>query len=363
MTSPHESATAKRYQRQRLSLGLLGTFVGWGYLLVLVGTPLGRTLGDAVAGAGGPYAQFLVFVILVGLIAQIYGLPLSYIQGYWLEHRYGLSNQTFGAWVWESLKGLLVGAVIGIPMLLIFYYGLRTFGAGWWLPVGIVMFLLGVVLGRLAPVLIFPLFYRFEPLAADTGLTAGIKELSDRAGLSIEGIYRFDMSKNTRKANAAFTGLGRAKRVLLADTLLDEFGEEEILAVVAHELGHFKLRHIWSGMALGTLLTFGGLYLVARLHAGLAAGDITALATLPWLALLLSVYGFVTGPLTNFISRRHEFAADRYAMEMMGEGRPLAAALDRLADLNLGDRDPHPAVEFLFHSHPSITRRMAALAT
>ncbi|MCH7520499.1 MAG: M48 family metallopeptidase [Candidatus Marinimicrobia bacterium] len=361
MNNGSASQPSKRYHRQKLILSLVSTALGWTYLLVLVLTPLAAWLVGATQVGGHPYFHFLLFSLAAGVLAQSFALPLSFTSGYWIEHRYGLSNQTLGAWSWERLKGALVGAMITLPLALVFYYCLRRFGVGWWLPVGGALFLFSVVLGRLAPVLIFPLFYRFESLPADHPLTGRIRELAQSVGLAVEGIYRFNLSKTTKKANAAFTGLGRAKRVLLADTLLDNFTDDEILAVVAHELGHFRLGHIWTGMAQGTAITFIGMYLVARLHGGLSGGEVTNLTTLPWLALLMGVYGFVTGPLSNAISRRHEFAADRYSAELMGDGAALAAGLDRLAELNLADRDPHPAVEFLFHSHPSIKRRVAAL--
>ncbi|MCH7939379.1 MAG: M48 family metallopeptidase [Candidatus Marinimicrobia bacterium] len=351
----------KRYHRQKLLLALTGTALGWGYLLLLVLTPASARLVEITAYSPNPYLHFLLFGLALGLIAQVYALPLSLTSGYWLEHKYSLSNQTIAAWGWERLKGSLVGAVIGLPLALVFYYCLRAFGAGWWLPVGVVLFLFSIVLGRLAPVLIFPLFYKFEPLDDGHSLSGRIRELARSVGLQVQGVFRFNLSKTTKKANAAFTGLGRSKRVLLADTLLDNFTDEEILAVVAHELGHFRLRHIWKGLAEGTAITFAGLFIVARLHAGLSGGDVTALAALPWLGLLLGVYGFVTGPISNYISRRREFAADYFAARLMGGGASLAAGLERLADLNLADRDPHPAVEFLFHGHPSIEKRVRRL--
>ncbi|UCH10402.1 MAG: M48 family metallopeptidase [Fidelibacterota bacterium] len=311
--------------------------------------------------SANPYLHFLLFGLVAGLIAQVFSLPLSFTSSYVVEHRYGLSNQSIMAWVGERLKGLLVGGVIGLPMVLVFYACLRIFGAGWWLPVGIVVFLFSVLLGRLAPILIFPLFYKFEPLGDDHPLGARIVELCGSAGMAVTGVYRFNLSKTTKKANAAFTGLGRAKRVLLADTLLDQFPDDEILAVVAHELGHFRLKHIWKGLAFGMILSFLGLFLVARLHASLSGGQVAALVTLPLLALLLSVYSFITGPLSNAFSRRHEYEADSYSSAMMNGSQTLAAGLERLAELNLADRDPHPLVEFLFHSHPSIKNRLAAL--
>ncbi|MEE9464175.1 MAG: M48 family metallopeptidase, partial [Candidatus Neomarinimicrobiota bacterium] len=297
---PHAIDLPKRYHRQKLILGLAGTAIGWGYLLLLVETAAAARLVDVTAVSLNPYWHFLLFTLVLGLIAQVYSLPLAYISGYLLEHRYQLSNQTPAAWAWERLKGVLVGAVIGLPLALVFYYCLRTFGSGWWLPVGVVLFLFSVVLGRLAPVLIFPLFYKFETLTEGETLSERIREAARSVGLNVQGVFRFNMSKTTKKANAAFTGLGRSKRVLLADTLLDNFTGDEIMAVVAHELGHFRLRHIWKGMAEGTAITFLGLFIVARLHTGLSGGEVTALAALPWLGLLLGVYGFLTGPITNW---------------------------------------------------------------
>ena len=156
--------------------------------------------------------------------------------------------------------------------------------------------------------------------------------------------------------------MGRAKRVLLADTLLDEFPQPEIEAVVAHELGHFKLKHIWKGMAFGAVLTLLGLFGIARAHDAVTDGQITALVDLPWLVLFLSVYSFVINPLTNAYSRSHEYAADRFAVELVGRSTTLANSLERLGEINLADRNPHPVIEFLFHSHPSLARRLDALA-
>jgi STE24 endopeptidase len=342
-------------------LSLVSTGLEWLYLLVLVITPMSAGLVRLADLSENPYLHFILFGLIAGTIVQVFLWPLSFTSSFVVEHHYGLSNQTVGAWMWERIKGTLVGGVIGIPLAVLFYFCLRMFGVGWWLPVGIVMLLFSVVLGRLAPILIFPLFYKFEPLASENSLKRSVGTLCDAVGLTVEGIYRFNLSKTTKKANAAFTGLGRAKRVLLADTLLNEFSQDEIMAVVAHELGHFKLMHIWKGMAFGIVLTLLGLFVVARLHSTVADGQVAALVSLPWLFLFLSIYGFVTGPVSNAYSRRHEYAADRFAVNLIGGGTTLASSLERLGELNLADRNPHPVVEFLFHSHPSLAKRLNAL--
>lgn len=354
---------SKAYQRTKLVLGLVSMAAGWAYLLVLVLTHLAASLVSATQIVTNAYLHFLLFSLAAGLIAQVYALPLAFLGGYVVEHRYQLSNQTVVAWAREQLKGTLVAAVIGVPLALIFYACLRIFGSGWWLPVGGVMIVFSLVIARLAPTLIFPLFYRFDPLPANHPVRWRIEELCRSVGLGIEGVFRFNLSKTTKKANAAFTGLGASKRVLLADTLLDNFSDHEILAVTAHELGHFKLNHLWKGMALGVVITFVGLYIVAKVHTGFTSGEVASLATLPWLALLLGLYSFTTTPVSNAYSRRSEFAADKYSEELLGNGRDLASGLERLAELNLADRDPHPVVEFLFHSHPSIKKRVAALGS
>jgi STE24 endopeptidase len=356
-----ESDLPKRYHRIKLILSLVSTALEWIYLLLLVLTPLSAAFVRFTDLSGNAYLHFLLFGLIAGVPLQIISLPLSFISDYIVEHHYILSNQALGGWIWERIKGMLVGGVIGIPLAVLFYFCLRTFGAGWWLPVGIVLFLFSVVLGRLAPILIFPLFYKFETLAADDPLEDSIKTLCDSVGMTVKGVYRFNLSKTTKKANAAFTGLGRAKRILLADTLLDEFSQDEIAAVVAHELGHFRLKHIWKGIAFGMVLTLLGLFAVARFHAVIADGQVAALVYLPWLVLFLSLYSFVTGPISNVYSRRHEYAADRFAVTLIGGGITLASSLERLGELNLADRNPHPVVEFLFHSHPSLARRLAAL--
>jgi STE24 endopeptidase len=359
--TPRESSLPKRYHRTKLILSLVSTALEWIYLLILVLTPLSAGLVRLTDLSENPYLHFLLFGLVAGIIAQVFLWPIGFTNSYVVEHHYRLSNQTFTGWIWERLKGLLVGTVIGLPLAVLFFFCLRMFGAGWWLPVGVVMLLFSVVLGRLAPILIFPLFYKFEPLDSENSLGLGIRDLCDSVGLAVEGIYRFNLSKTTKKANAAFTGLGRAKRVLLADTLLDEFPQPEIEAAVAHELGHFRLKHLWKGMAFGTVITLLGLFGIAQAHDAVADGQVAALVDLPWLVLFLSVYSFMTNPLTNAYSRNHEYAADRFAVELIGTNTTLANSLERLGELNLADRNPNPVVEFLFHSHPSLARRLDAL--
>jgi STE24 endopeptidase len=305
----------------------------------------------------------LVFAVIFGFATGLLTFPLRIYSGFILEHRFGLSNQSFAAWLWDGIKGLLVGAVIGIPVFLLFYYFLRTYGTGWWLPVGILMVLLSVVLARLAPSVIFPIFYTFKPID-DGSLKDRILDRCSEVGMGVRGVYQFDMSKKTKKANAAFTGIGKSKRIILGDTLLNEFNDDEIDVVFSHELGHYKLGHIRKGMIVGTVGTFVSLFIAAQLYT-LSAGwfgfdDITRPAALPLISLWLGLYGLITGPLDNWLSRRHEYQADRFALRITRNKEAFVTTMRKLSNMNLSDPEPPRWVEVFFHSHPTINKRIKA---
>jgi len=356
---------AKAYNRTKLLTGVASAVLSFGFLLVFVFAGYSRMLDRAVTGTiSGSYLGVLVFFFGAGIAQSIITLPLGFYSGYIVEHRYHLSTQTAGRWVWEKLKGLLVAAPLMAVVLVVLFYCLSTFGNWWWLPVSVVLTFISVLLARLAPVLVFPLFYKFTPIS-EGALKERILALCRSAGLRIEGIYSFNMSKNTRKANAGFTGIGRSKRIILGDTLLKEFTEDEIATVFAHELGHYKHRHIRTGIVVGTVSTFAGLFLTSHFYGwsvqALGFTARTELAAMPLLALWLTLYGLVTSPIGNILSRRHERQADAYAVRTTRNTAAFVSALRKLSRTNLADPEPHPLVEFLFYSHPSIDRRVRAV--
>lgn len=358
---------AKRYSRTKIWLGLIGTAFFFTITAVFVVSGLSRELDDFVHRfVSNDYLALLSFVALFGIVETILASPLSYYSGYHLEHKYGLSNQSFGRWIRESLKGTLVSIPLGVPILLFFYYCLKTFGTLWWLPVGTALFLVTVLLARLAPVLILPLFYKFVPLV-DGSVKEKILALCRNVGVRVEGVFTFNLSKNTKKANAAFTGIGKSKRIILGDTLIENFTDEEIETVFAHELGHYKMRHVLIMMGVGTLNAFLGLYLTAQGYAlslpwfGFARAD--QIGALPVLSIWLGLYSLVSSPLSNYVSRINEYSADRYAVTITGNKHAFVNALGKLARINLADTTPPAIVEFLFHSHPSIEKRIRAIET
>ncbi len=356
---------AKKYNNTKLAIGI-GEGIA-SFILILFFVWLGYSLQLETYLSGfieNQYLLFTVFVLVIGFVGSVISFPISWYSGFYLEHKYNLSNQTFWKWIWEGFKGLLVSLILGIPILLLFYFSLNYFGTNWWLPFAGIMFFISVILSQIFPVLIFPIFYKVTPIEDET-LKEKIKSLGQKAGIKVENIYKFNMSKNTKKANAAFTGLGKTKRIILGDTLLNSYTTEEIETVIAHELGHFKKKHIVKNILIGTASSFLTLFLIALFYENslnwFGFESITQVSAIPLLALWSMLIGIVQTPLGNILSRKFEYEADEYAI--METKNPLAftKTLEKLTDQNLGDKEPHPFVEWFFYSHPSIKNRINAI--
>jgi STE24 endopeptidase len=304
------------------------------------------------------------FMLVFGGFYFLIDLPLGYYSGYILPHRYDLSNQSLGEWFLDQTKGVLVGGILGLVVIEIVYFVLRVSPDLWWLWTGLILLLFNVILANLAPVLLMPLFFKFTPLEEEhSELVARLMNLADRAGTKVRGIYKFDMSRRTKAANAAVTGLGNTRRILLGDTLIDEFSDDEIETVLAHELAHQVHRDIPIGILVESVITLGGLFLAALVLdwsvAALGFNSISDVAAMPLLGLVMGLYGLIIMPLGNAFSRRREVKADQYALEMTGNGAAYASALTRLANQNLAETDPEPWVEYLLYSHPALEKRIA----
>ena len=248
--------------------------------------------------------------------------------------------------------------------MLIFFYSMNKFNLLWWLPFAIILFVISVILARIVPVFILPLFYKIVPVENED-LKNRIQALAKDAGIKVENVYKFDMSKNTKKANAAFTGIGKSKRILLGDTLLESYSTDEIETVIAHELGHYKRKHIIKNIFIGTASSFLTLFLIAYLYnlslPWFGFTSIVQIAAIPLLSLWAMLISLILNPLSNMLSRKFEYEADEYAILSTRKRDAFISTLEKLTDQNLGDREPHPLVEWFFYSHPSIKNRVAAL--
>lgn len=357
--------SSKKYNNIKLGIGIFKSITSFLLVLAFVYFHFSLKLEYFLHNYfSNNYLLFIAFVLVTGLAGIIIYSPLNYYKDFYLEHKYNLSNQTFGKWIFENLKGLLVSLVIGIPVLLIFYYALNRFGPLWWLPFAIILFILSVILARLVPIIILPLFYKITPIEDDE-LKNKITRLAEDAGIRVENVFKFNMSKNTRKANAAFTGLGKSKRILLGDTLLDNYHKNEIETVVAHELGHYKKKHIIKNLVIGTVTSFGTLFLISVLYDisihWFGFIRIQEIAALPILSIWAMLIALIETPLTNILSRKFEYEADEYAVTVTNKPAAFISTLNKLTDQNLGDKNPHPFVEWFFYSHPSITNRVNAI--
>jgi STE24 endopeptidase len=304
------------------------------------------------------------YTLLFLILAFIVGFPASYY-GFSLEHKFELSNQTFMQWFGEELLALLVMAIIALIAVEGIYMALRKAPRTWWIYVSVVFIGFAVVLVNLAPVLIMPLFNVYTPLPQGE-LRERLVNLSHKANVEVEDIFTVDMSKQTKKANAMFTGLGNTKRIVLGDNLVDEFTTDQVEVVIAHEMGHNLMHHIWKGiffsavvMAVGFLIIhLSGPAIINRWRSRLRIDSMADVASLPLIFLIFSVYGMVTMPIFPAYSRHLERHADQFALDMTQNKEAFISAMDELAYMNLSDPNPSPVIEFLLYDHPPISKRI-----
>jgi len=281
-----------------------------------------------------------------------------------LERRYKLSAQKTRAWLWDEVKSFLVGLVLAAIVAELLFFTMRQFPEHWWLIAWALFLVLFVVSAQVAPLVLFPIFYKFEPLENED-LKQRLVRLSESAGTRVRGIYKWHLSEKSRKANAALTGLGATRRIILADTLLDNYSPDEIEAVLAHELGHHVHRHILKSMFVQagiTLLGFWAANYVLRLaiEEWNMFETVSDFANLPLLILVSTILSFLLMPAMNAYSRFNERQADRYAFRSIRSVEPFITSMNKLAAQNLAERAPSKWVEWFFHSHPAISRRIAA---
>lgn len=362
--APPDSPEVRKYNRIRRWLGIGDFVLGFGLLLVLLLTGWTGSIRDTaygLASQGYVLAVFLYVVILI-LITKALGLGMEYY-GFRLEHRYNLSNQRLRSWAWDEVKGLLLMIVLAGILVELLYFVIRQFPQHWWILAWIGFLVISVLLAQLAPVLLFPIFYKFEPLQNEE-LKTRLVRLGEHAGTRVRGVYKWNLSEKSKKANAALTGLGNTRRIILADTLLDNYSADEIEAVLAHELGHHVHKHIVKGIAVEAGVTFVGFwaanwvlqYSIDRWHLFETISDF---ANLPLLVLIFVALSFLLMPALNAFSRYNERQADRYAFEHAAI-QPFISSMNKLASQNMAERTPSRWVEWWFHSHPSISRRVTA---
>ena len=359
---------AKRYSRTRLAVLLATTAWSMARLAWFASDRRAARLKSAVErGVPDKRLAAPVFIVLTAALSWLASLPLAYLGGHVVERRFGLTKQSNRSWFGDQLKGLLLGVLLQTPLLTAAFAVIRRRPRDWWLILAGATVPLMVVLSNLGPVLLMPVFNKFA-LLRDDALRSRIQALAARSGIRISDVYEMDMSRQSEKPNAFFTGLGSTKRIVLGDTLLDRFAADEVEGVVAHELGHQVHGDLWRSIGLGAGAGFGAAWLLSWL-APLAVRqtkertgveEIGDEAALPILALLMTAFGIAFMPILAAFSRAMERRTDRYAVELTRDGEAYARTMERLAAQSLSDPDPPSLEVFLLHSHPSIVERIQA---
>ena len=359
---------AKEYARIRRRLSYITMGIGVVGIIILLFTNLGIWLVNRLQAlswqpvAGWFPLQILAYFLILMLAYEIITSPIAYYSGFVLPHRYGLSTMSLRSWLADLFKGLALSLVLEILVIEFVYLLLAVQPQTWWLWVALAMLFFSVVMANLAPVLIFPIFYKFTPLP-EGDLTKRLLALAQRANTRVRGVFTMHMSNKTTAANAALMGLGNTRRIVIGDTMLDRYTPDEIEVVLAHELGHHVHHDIWKLIISQSILTLGGLYLVnVVLHWTVDTQHIyTSLAdpaTIPLLLALMGAFGLIVMPIGNGLSRAIEYQADEYALQSTKMVEPFKSAMTRLANQNLSDVEPSPVIEFLFHDHPSVNKRL-----
>jgi STE24 endopeptidase len=365
---PEKQKQARQYARIRRRLWLVDTVISALYFLAWIVFGWAISLRDWLIGSwplfANPWLLVPAFAAIFGGIFFVLNLPLGYYGGFILPHRFGQSNQTLKGWITDQVKGLAIGLPIGLILIELLYLALRVTGDLWWLWAAAGLLVFNILLINLAPILIMPLFNKYVPLGEEhKDLADRLLRLAERANTKVRGVFKFDMSRRTKSANAALTGIGNTRRIVLGDTLINEFTPDEVETVLAHELGHHVNRDIPVLITIGILSTTLGLYLASLgLNVAMETFGFTSpadVAALPALGLIFGAYGLVTMPISNAVSRWRENKADEYALQSTGKNEAFASAFTRLANQNLGEIDPEKWVVFMFYSHPPLGERIA----
>lgn len=364
--TPERRAQAIEYSDTKNIFYFVTTIYSFLVLILLLATGVSGAIGAWAKRVGRKrFFSLAIYLLAISLILLILDLPFSYYLGYVLEHNYGLSNQTLGAWLGDLMKGQGISYIVLLLLLWLLYLAIRKSPRRWWIWVGaftapVVAFFIVV-----SPILIDPMFNKFTPLR-DTSLKEKILTLASEAGIHGSKVFEVDASKQSKKYNAYVTGLFGSKRIVLYDTILHDMTDDEILFIMAHEMGHYTMHHVWYGVAFATLFIFLAAFVTAKLSTRLIRryqtrwrfSSLAEFASLPLIMLFISVLGFLGQPLSSGISRHFEHAADAYAIKLEPDKAAARAAFEKLAANNLSNPDPSAFIEFWLFTHPTIKDRV-----
>ncbi len=368
VTYPYEFKEEKRkkaklYSKQKFYTGIIQTFGLYlpflaltyfsGFTSLLESWVRGLTSGTVLSHH---WIISAIFIIIYSILLYLISLPVSYYSGFRLEHKYDLSNDTIWDWSKDQIKSLLISLVFMVPIILALFFLGSTFPELWWLYAGILLFIISGILSNISHLVILPLFYELEELE-DESLKKRLVEMSEKHGVAkLKKVVVVKASEKTEKANAGFAGMGKTKRLLLFDTLLDKFHPKEIEGVVAHELGHYVNKDVIRFVLISAALIFPIFYLTGQIFT--AYGSFENVYHLPlFLLILYGLYSLID-PLTNAYSRYRERKADEFAIKTTENPHAMISGFKRLSDIDLAEIDPHKLIEIFFYDHPAPKKRI-----
>ncbi|MBT3555882.1 MAG: M48 family metallopeptidase [Chloroflexi bacterium] len=353
---------ASRYQRVKLTMSIISMALNVVIPLVFLLAGGSEAIRNLAEGWSSNSALIVVlFLLVTGAGFQLIEFPFEVYSGFIVEKQFGLSKVSIGRWLYDWFKGTLLQSVLLVVLLSGMYWLLRSQPELWWLWAAIGATILVIILMALVPVLLLPLFYKFQPIP-EGELKDRLFALADQIGTHVQGIYVWHLGDKTSKANAAVTGWGRTRRIIISDTLIESNSIEEIEVVMAHELGHHVRWDVWKMLAVSTALIFISFFVIDLALAAwidsLGLRGIDDIAGLPLVLIVGAGVSLVALPISNWLSRKAETAADLYALNLTGMRDEFISAMNKLGDQNLSQKNPNAIVEFLFHSHPSIQHRI-----
>ncbi|MCM8789811.1 MAG: M48 family metallopeptidase [Candidatus Omnitrophica bacterium] len=357
---------AKRYSSTKYALSIVETVYLFCLLLIFLNTGLSKTTASWISRNIPARNLFIPsYLFVISFVYYLFELPLNFYRSYILEHKFSLSTQKITSWFKDQIKAWTLLFIIALILVLAFYYILERYPKIWWLVISFFWIFFNLILSKLTPTLIIPLFFKYKKLS-DEILRRRILDLADKMKVKILDCFEIDFSKKTLKANAAFVGWGATKRVILADTLKDKYSYDEIEVILAHEFAHYKLRHLLKLIFVNSVAIILAFYLIFR-TSGYFLGlygffSIADIAALPLIILYFLLFGILMQPFENYVSRMMERNADAAALKITKLKEAFISMMDKLAAQNLADRTPHPIIKFFFFDHPPVDERIAMAA-
>lgn len=353
---------AKRYSCIKYTLSIIDTVYLLALILLFQAFGLSGGLVNSISSfVKAAYLVFPAYLLAILVLSYIVTFPLNFYRSFIIEHKFCLTNQKISGWFSDQIKTGIISYVIGVILFGTFYSILKHNPHTWWFIIALFWIFFSLIMAKLLPVAIIPLFFKYKRLE-DAKLRERIIKLAEKMKIKILDVFEIDFSKKTLKANAAFVGWGRTRRVILADTLKDKYSYDEIEAILAHEFAHYRMKHLLKLILMNSSATLLAFYLIFKTNIfvlGLfGLSSLLDIAAFPIIIMYLVVFGIIMQPLENYISRRFERNADRMALSITGLKEAFISMMEKLSNQNLADRNPSKLIKIYFFDHPPVDERI-----